>query len=146
MKFTKMQFFFVGLLLLGSVYLLGRCYFVLTSEKVNGRFVYYVAQESTEGKLIYPVIIYSIKDSTYQFMDREGSSYELNDELSLLVRNNNPDDTMLYTLSSFWLYPLFYLILPLLLWSAFVLSFIGKQDRVILQFRFPFFAKQNLPN
>lgn len=141
-----MQFFFLGLVLLSCVYLLGRCYFVLTSEKVNGRFAYYLAEESAEGKLIYPIVLYSINDSVYQFKGREGTSYELNDELALLARNNNPDDTMLYTLSSFWLYPLFYFILPLILWSAFALSYIGKRDIIRFQIGFPFLVKQKPSN
>lgn len=135
-----MQFFVVGLVLMAAFYLLSRLFFVITYHKTEGRLAYYVEQETTEGKLIFPVIVYALNDSTYQLMGREGTSYNLNDELQLLVKQH-PEQTILYTVQSFWLYPLFYLLLPLILWSAFALSYVGKYDCIRVQLRFPFFTR-----
>lgn len=126
MKLSKQQFLLSGFALIFIFYLLNRSKFIIGSEKVTGTFVYYVETiDSAEGKLFYPVIEYNFKDSVYHFKGRENSEYQLREAIPVLLINKDPDQPLLFTLESFWLYPLFYIILPVTLWAAFALSYVS---------------------
>jgi hypothetical protein len=141
LKLSKIQCFLLGIGIIFLFYVLNRCQFVLGAEKAEGTFVFYVAENDTTGeKLVYPVIEYRVKDSVFQFKGREGSSYKLNEKIPLLLRKK--EDPVVYTLESFWLYPLFYVLLPILLWAAFSLSYVNKNETVFINWRYPFFRKE----
>lgn len=142
-KLSRIQCFVIGLGIISLFYFLNRTKHIFNGEKVQGTFVFYITEnDSLEGQLTYPIIEYRIKDSIYRFRGREGTSYKLNESLPVLLEDHDPDRPLLYTIGAFWLYPLFYWILPVLLWTAFSLSYIGKNEKLVLNFRYPFFKKE----
>jgi hypothetical protein len=145
-RLNKTQCFIAGFGILFLFYFLNRAKFIIGSEKVAGTFVFYVEDnDTTEGKQFYPIIEFKYKDSVYRFKGREGSSYKLNQKLPVLLKNKNPDKPMLFTLESFWLYPLFYMILPVIIWSAFSLSYVTKNETLEINLKYPFFRKKKSP-
>jgi hypothetical protein len=126
---------------------LNRAKYLVGSEKITGTFVFYVEEDSPEGKLIYPIIEYTVKDSVFRFKAAEGTSYKLKEKVPVLLENGDPNQPLLFTISSFWLYPLFYWILPFIIWAAFSLSYITRREVVIIDFKYPFFrkGKKDLP-
>jgi hypothetical protein len=116
---------------------------IIGSEKVKGTFIFYVEEnDSTEGKLIYPIIEFQYKNNTYRFKGREGTSYKIQQNVPVLVQSKNPESPLLFTIESFWLYPLFYLILPIIIWAAFSLSYIAKNEVLEINFTYPFIRKK----
>lgn len=108
-----------------------------------GKFVYYVEViDSAEGVLIYPIIEFKYKDSIHIFKGRESSAFKLNESVPVLIQHKDPQQPLLYTFESFWLYPLFYSLLPIILWAAFSLSYIAKNEIVLINLKYPFFKKE----
>jgi hypothetical protein len=140
---NKVQCFLSGVAIIFIFYFLNRAKIITGAEKVKGTFVFYVEDNDTaEGKLFYPVIEFKYKEKVYRFKGREGTSYELNQEIPVLLEHKDPDKPLVFTTGSFWLYPLFYLILPLIIWSAFSLSYVTKNEVVEINIRYPFFRKK----
>lgn len=115
----------------------------MNADKVKGKFVFYVSEnDTTEGALVYPVIEYAVKDSAYRFKGREGTAFEVDERVPVLLQDHDPGKPMVFTLTSFWLYPLFYIILPILIWAAFSLSYVQKNEKVLIDLKYPFFRKE----
>jgi hypothetical protein len=143
LRINKIQCLLLGLGVIFLFYFLNRLNHILSSEKVNGTMVFYVEDnDSLEGKLFYPVIEFKYKDSLYRFQGAEGSSYEINESIPVLLKQDDPERPLLFTLQSFWLYPLFYVILPVMLWAAFSLSYVNKNEVVEINLKYPFFKKK----
>lgn len=141
LRLTKMQCFFLGVGIIAMFCFLNRMRYIIGSEKITGTFVFYVEEETPEGKLFYPIIEYTKKDSVFRFKAAEGTAYKVKEKVPVLLRNGDPNLPLLYTFGAFWLYPLFYWILPLLIWSAFSLSYINKNEVVLINLKYPFFRK-----
>jgi len=141
LKLTKFQCFFFGLGIIALFYFVNRTKYIIGSEKITGTFAFYVEDETPEGKVFYPIIEYAIKDSIFRFKGAEGTSYELKEKVPVLLQKKDPDQPLLYTIGSFWLYPLYYWILPLIVWAAFSLSYISKNEVVLMSLKYPFFRK-----
>jgi hypothetical protein len=140
---NKIQCFLFGIAIIFLFYFLNRAKIIVASEKVAGTFVFYVEDnDTTEGKLYYPIIEFTYRDSSYRFKGREGSFYELNQKIPVLLKNNDPDKPVIFTLESFWLYPLFYILLPIIIWAAFSLSYVTKREIVEIDLKYPFFRKK----
>ena len=89
-----------------------------------------------------PIIEYSVKDSVYQFRAKRDTHYEPGQNVPVLLENKDPDSPLLFTVGSFWLYPLLYYILPILIWASFITSYVAKNERVEITIEFPFFRKK----
>ncbi len=146
LKLSKLQCFFFGLFLIGLIYGAERCRHIIGSEIVTGKFAFYIDEEiNTMEQVKYPIIEYIIKDSAYQFRGKENTVYTEGETVPVLLRGKNPDNPLLFDLNSFWLFPLFYFLLPLLIWVAFAMSYIDKNDIVEIGFKPPFFRKIKKP-
>jgi hypothetical protein len=110
---------------------------------VEGTFVYYVSElDPEEGKLIYPVIEYRMNGRIYNFKGEVWTAYKLNEKLPVLLQGRDPEKPILYTFRHFWLYPFLYTLMPILFWSAFAFSYINKNEKVLIDLKYPFFRKE----
>ena len=124
------------------VYSLDRFRHIIDAEIITGKFAFYIEEVIKEEKVSFPIIEYSIKDSTYQFRAKENTSYEEGETVPVLLKNKNPDLPLLFDISSFWLFPLFYYLLPLLVWISFTMSYIGKGEKIEIGLKPPFVKKK----
>ena len=145
LKLSKTKLILSGLVLMLSVYFLERFRLIIGSEKITGTFVFYIEEIVKEEKVNFPIIEYNIKDSTYQFRAKENTTYEEVETVPVLLINKSPNLPLLYDLSSFWLFPLFYFFLPLLIWVSFTMSYVGKNEIIEIGFRAPYFKKTKKP-
>ena len=141
LKLSKQKLIICGLGLVFLTYSIDRFRHIIGSEKITGTFSFYIDEVVKEENVTFPIIEYTIKDSTYQFRAKENTSYEIGETVHVLLKNKNPDLPLLYDIASFWLYPLFYFLLPVLLWVSFTMSYIGKNEVIELGLKFPFFRK-----
>jgi hypothetical protein len=146
-KLSRTSCFTAGILLIAFVWFAERMRFVAGSSKVSGKFVFYIEEVVDNEKIYFPIIEYehkskyTQKDTVYEFRAKENTMYEKGEEVPVLLRDGDPEWPMLYTVGGFWLPPLAYYILPLMLWSAFCFSYIGKKEKVLIGFR-PFFIRR----
>jgi hypothetical protein len=141
-KLGRIQVLLAGIVLIALACFANRLSHLVGTEKLPGHFVFYVEEDSPEGKNVFPIIEYRIKDSVYQFRAREGSSYVPGEEVGVLIKNGDHDNPVLYTPGSFWAYPLFYFLLPVVIWIAFSISYVTRNEHVEVKFGPPFFAKK----
>lgn len=123
------------------VYSLGRFRYIIGSETITGKFAFYIEEVVKEEQIVFPIIEYTIKDSTYQFRAKENTEYKEGETVPVLLINKSPDLPLLYDLNSFWLFPLFYFLLPLLIWISFTMSYVNKNEIIEIGFKSPFFRK-----
>jgi hypothetical protein len=141
MKLTRIQCLIAGCALILLVYMLGRLNYTIGSKKVTGKFVFYISEDLGRGEQSVPIIEYLTADSICQFRGDPESVYQPGEEVPVLLRRGDSEQPMLYSISAFWLQPLVFYILPLALWTAFVLSYISKYETVITVSNFPYFKK-----
>lgn len=141
LKLTKPKLILLGLGIIFLIYSIDRFRHIIVSEKITGTFTFYIEEVVNEEKVNFPIIEYTIKDSTYQFRAKENTTYEEGETVPVLLVNKDPDFPLLYDINSFWLFPLFYFLLPVLIWISFSMSYIGKNEVVEIGIKAPFFRK-----
>jgi hypothetical protein len=149
LKLNQSKLLLLGLGFIFLFYLCNRLSIIISSGKVQGTFVFYINEAGnvempSDNNLFFPIFEYRMKDSVYQFQGRENSSYVLHEKVDILLEGKDPDRPLLYTWSSFWLYPFLYWILPVIVWSAFSLSYINDNERLSIDLNYPFFIKQKI--
>lgn len=144
LKLNKLQTFLIGLLAIALFYIINRGNQLIGTEQVEGKLLYYVEVDTNieRGIEIYPVIGFEYNGTAHEFNGRERASYKKDKIIPILVKDKNPKEPIIYTLGTFWLYPLFYCLLPLLIWAAFSLSYIDKKEQLIIHLKYPFFKKE----
>lgn len=145
MKLNQTKFFITGILLILLCYFSTRIIKVVLGQEVSGTFVFYVEEDSPDGKLISPIIEYKLNDSIYRLKGEEGNSYKPAETVPVLIQNNDTNRAIEYTIGSFWLFPMVYWILPLTIWTAFSLTWLGKKDKLEIRMSRPFFKKTEAP-
>lgn len=143
LKLSRTKLILAGLVIMFLIYISGRLYHIIGSETITGKFAFYIEEVVKEEQVVFPIIEYTIKDSTYQFRAKENTKYEEGETVPVLLKNKNPDLPLLYDLNSFWLFPLFYFLLPLLIFISFIMSYIGKNEKIEISLKFPFLKKAN---
>ena len=146
-KLSRVSCFIAGIVILLLVYTGERMRFVAGSSKITAKFVFYIDENVNQEQVSFPIIEYVQKskytqtDTVYQFRAKENTTYQEGEEVPVLLINKDPDNPKLYTVGSFWLFPLVYYVLPVLLWVAFCFSFIGKKEKIAVNFWWPFFQR-----
>ncbi len=141
MKLSKGKSIFFGLGIIALIYFGTRLFYIIGSETITGKFAFYIEEVVKEEQVAFPIIEYTIKDSTYQFRAKENTKYKEGESVSVLLINKDPEWPKLYDVSSFWLFPLFYFLLPALVWVSFAASYIGKNEQIVFSGKPPFFKK-----
>ncbi len=143
-KLNRIQTFFIGIVIIFLFYIVNRGNKIIGAEQINGELLYYVSLDATAEKQleIYPVIGFEYDKKAYTFYGREGAGYEKNKIIPLLIKNKNTKEPIICTLETFWLYPLFYCLLPLAVWAAFSLSYIDKKEELLVNLKYPFLKKE----
>ena len=141
LKLSKTKLILSGLGIMLLVYSLDRFRHIIGSETITGKFAFYIEEVVKEEQVAFPIIEYTIKDSTYQFRAKENTKYAEGETVPVLLIHKSPDMPLLFDLNSFWLYPLFYFLLPLLIWISFTMSYVGKNEIIEIGIKSPFFRK-----
>lgn len=141
-KLKRTPFFLIGFAMIFCIYFLCRIIPVMSGEQTTAEFVFYVEEDTHDGKLIFPIFEYPVKDTVFQFKGREETTYELGEKVPVLLLKGDFNQPVLYTFGSYWAFPLVFLILPVAIWTAFSLSWLSKRERVEIQLKKPFFRKK----
>lgn len=141
LKLSKIQAILIGLGVILLIYSIDRVRHIIGSETLTGKFVFDI-DETVNGELVsFPIIEYHVKDSIYQFRAKRDTHYKPGQPVPVLLENKDPDTPLLFTIGSYWMYPLLYYILPVLLWVSFITSYVGKNEIIEIRIRSPFFKK-----
>lgn len=129
LKFTRGRLLVLGFLLFVVCYFLQRTRAFRQSEFVVGVVVNDEQNEPTfTGEIMMNLYYFVGADEycvpTYQYPEKENSI------VTVRYKASSPEKGDIYTRGEFWLLNMLWLILPMMLWTAFVLSFIEERDKV----------------
>jgi hypothetical protein len=142
MKVSRNKLLIFGLAVIALVYFCGRARYLVGSKKVDAVFAFYITEPKGNETVVYPILEYTSHDSICQFRGREGTSYSEKQQVPVLLINKDSENPMLYTFTDFWLYPIVYSLLPVMLWSAFCLSFLAKNEYLFISSTAPYFRRE----
>ncbi len=118
-KLNKVNCFLFGLGIIFLFYFINRLDYIIGSEKASGRLIGYLLDDEGEQHRYFPIVEYTWKEQVYRCRGRENASVEPKKDIPVLLEHGDPYQPVIYTLGSFWLYPLFYALLPVVLWPHF---------------------------
>lgn len=82
------------------------------------------------GSYSAPVIQFETDNSTITFTGERNVELEYGAPVTVIYKKANPTDAWVYSFSGFWMAPLIYGLIPLLVLAAAVYSFLSKKDRL----------------
>ncbi|MDQ3048227.1 MAG: hypothetical protein M3R27_11820 [Bacteroidota bacterium] len=143
-KLNKINCFLLGLGFIFIFYFINRLDYIIGSEKASGKLIGYLLDDEGEQHRYFPIVEYTWKDKVYRCRGRENAAIAEKKEIPVLLENGDPYQPVIFTLGSFWLYPLFYALLPIVLWAAFSLSYVGKGEHLMIGWKYPFVKKKRV--
>lgn len=127
MKLNRHHIFLIGLftgLAFCGIHILN---FHLKSDFAKGKLV------AWEGH--YPRISFEVNSTIYEFMGESNLEFENSKEIDLIYDKTNPENAAVYTFIGFYMFYFYFLILPLVLFAAFIYSWFDKYDYVTINFK-----------
>lgn len=131
MKLNRNHIFLIGLftgLAFCGIHILN---FHLKSDFAKGKLV---AWENALGTR-YPRISFILNDKTYEFMGESNIDLRGLETIDVIYDINNPENAAVYSFNGFYMGYFFYLIIPVMLYAAFIYSWFDKRDFVIVDFK-----------
>lgn len=123
-KLNRKNIFFIGLALTFVYLILNRLDYIFASQTTIGQ----VVEIQYEGGFSVPIINFSPSDTSVSFKGVANMNLGLGDIVSVVYKTNDPSNAEIYTFTGFWLTPLLYCLIPLMLLMAIVFSFLSKKQ------------------
>lgn len=134
-RLTRQQALWAGLAAVLLFYGINRLQAVLRNDRVDGTVQMVQVTNDTEktsgGVLLFVNFIFDYRP--YSFSDEASPNYEIGDKVGVIFPKGEPDKAELYDKTEFWLNGLLLSAVIFLIWLAFVLSFITKNERATIR-------------
>lgn len=94
-----------------------------------------------------PIVQFFYKNEEIIFDAKRNIKYENGEEVKVIFRKKTPNNAKIYSFTGYWLEPIIICLLPTILYSALILSLIGKTDFIIFSFKeFNIYKKSDKKN
>lgn len=120
------------------IYLIG----VITAFLFAGIHIlnFYNKSDFTKGSLIAydgnaPRILIKVNNTEYIFTGQSDLHLDPTEKIEVIYDKNNPTNASVYTFWGFYMFYFYFIIVPLVVFTAFIYSWFDKYDRVIVDFR-----------
>lgn len=143
MVFSRNKFYFIGLFIIFGFYLLNRVNFINKSDFAVGTVLVdkemelsFTQQNDVSDE---KVIEFSVNNKLYSFFSNDFEKINDKDTYRVIYDKKNPHNAYVFSFLGFWLSGLLYCLLPIMVWSAFVYSYISPKEHVfinLLKFKF----------
>jgi len=124
LKLTRNTIFFIGLCLILVYVAVNRLNFIRLGNFTNGK-VYNIVK--TSGNHTSPVIEFSTDSLIVKFHSETDEDLEPGQQVEVIYQRSDPRNAKVYSFIGFWLSPLLYCILPVIVLAAAVYSFLSKR-------------------
>jgi hypothetical protein len=133
---NRSKIFFIGLLIIFIYILLNRVDYIISSNTTEGKVIYKKNWVAGKGGQYYSSTIkFSVDSKEITFMNTTDMSLELGETVSVIYKVNNPENAQVYSFAGFWLMPIPYCLIPLMILTAAVFSFLTSSDIIILSYK-----------
>ncbi len=143
-KLNRSRLFMTGLIIIFFYLVLNRINFTKDTSLTKG-VVIGLKGWSRRGPAYSPpmVLFRSRSGEEITFHGETNSAYMEGDTVPVIYKNDDPSNAHINTFTGFWLGPLIYSILPLMILTAVVFSFMNERDFLIIDLgRFLFWKKR----
>lgn len=142
---TRQKLFFNGVSILLVYLFISRVNFIMGSEVTTGVVTGKSSSATvTRGihtvTIVTPRVTFYAGSEKYVFYGEQDMPVMINQEVPVIYKKSNPAKARVYSLTGFWLPPLIWGIIPLMLFSAAIFSFMDPADNLIFKF-----GKEKLP-
>lgn len=146
MKLNRIHILLIGVAVVILYLFLNRLDFIWGSNITSGqviRFEKWNAKLHTDGNLLYtsdglpfkaPLIEFIHEGQEYTFMGESDVEVKLNEQVQVIYKLSDPKDAEIYSFTGFWLTPIIYSLLPLMIVIAAVFSFLKPNDTIGINF------------
>lgn len=141
---NRATLFVIGIVVIVFYLVLNRIHFMEGTAITKGEIIG-LEGYSNRGPVYAPPMVHFITDSIdITFHGETNTDYREGEIVPVIYKLDNPSDAYIYSFLGFWLGPVLYCILPLMVLTAVVFSFMGERDRIVLRFeRFLFWKNRN---
>jgi len=101
--------------------------FVIVSDFANGKVSAWYGNQ--------PWVDFYLDGKLIQFAGEADTFVNLNGEVTVIYETSNPKNAAIFSFSGFFLRYFYFLVLPLLIFTAFIYSYFGRYDTVTVNFR-----------
>lgn len=119
---------------------------VLAGFLFSGIHIYNFLKNSefTKGKLVkwegynhssYPVIMFKANEKNYEFQGTSNLELNSKENIDVIYNKANPENAAVYSFVGFYLNYFLWLVIPIMLYAAFIYSWFDKYDYVTLNFK-----------
>lgn len=136
-KLKKYHLILILFTLVATFYVLNRLNVISHSDFAYGIVMDEKQWFNSNGKQITstaPIIEFTYKNEVYTLMGVINSGHKPGKELKLIINKENLENVLVYDFTGFWLDALLYCLIPLMIVSAIILSFIDKDKYLLLRF------------
>ena len=127
MKLNRHHIFLIGLItafLFAGIHIFN---FMIKSDFTKGILVSYYGNS--------PRIQIKVNDEIYIFTAQSDIHISHDEEIQVIYDKGNPENASVYTFAGFYMFYFYFLVVPMILYTAFIYSWFDKYDFVIVNFR-----------
>jgi len=129
LRFSRLKIYSFSIGLVFFLILLDRVEYILSSKAANGRVIE-IKKWSTQGKYggryTAPIIKFSTDDYIITFQGVTNMEAYVGEKVNVLYNPSNQVEASVFNFIGFWLTPLIFLLIPIMIITAFVFSFFKK--------------------
>jgi hypothetical protein len=136
-KLYRNHLLVISMAIVGLFYTINRLNIIYNSDFTSGVVIGVKEWAKPHSKEIYqtaPVISFEYHKKKHIFTGEINTTHEIGEKLTIIIKNGNPKNARVYDFTGFWLNAALYCIIPILLLSAVILSFIGSERYILLSF------------
>jgi hypothetical protein len=131
-SFRRTTVFFFGLIIILLLCYSWRINFYLRGKITSGTVLTTTYSNIRRTTYTYPTVKFLVGDDAYTFRADSNLPYDENDKVSVIYNPNDPRQCWIFTFLGFWLTPLIYSILPVVLLTAATFSFWSADDLITI--------------
>lgn len=131
-ELNRKKIYLLGVAAIVALLFASRLDFIIGSSFTQGEVLDFESGRSVK----WPIVEFQHNNYIYTFEGVSNDDLEMNEKVKVIFKQDDPSDARVFSFVGFLLPPLLWSILPLVLWTAAVYSFLTKKTIIQVPFRF----------
>jgi hypothetical protein len=139
LRLNRTQIYISGIFVIFFYLILNRTLLILDSNITRGVVVNEIkwgngTAGETEGFFTAPIVQFKAGKTKITFRAETNTDFHPGEVVEVLYKKNNINEATIYSFTAFWLSPLLYCLLPILIFTALIYSFLNPASIVVVDF------------
>ncbi len=135
-KLKRNNILYIGIAIIAIYLILNRVDYIFNGNITTGYVVdekVWVSADSTVITQTAPIISFNTNSEMHTFQGEINSSFDIGEKVQVIYKTENPSKAKVYNFTGFWLTPIIYCLIPLILIAAAIFTFLKKTDVIVLE-------------